>query len=115
LLVVNMVSTPMSFGIAGALTVFYVLWMLYAVRHLPRASERLSLDESLTIQARTHHIVVLWLFAALSLFAVGCSIVMLVAAPGNGLIAIPGTALCGWALAKAARMLVLRYRAIARP
>jgi Ca2+/Na+ antiporter len=115
LIIVNIVSTPVYFAIGGTLTVFYVLWMLYAVRRLPRAGERLSLDESLTIQARTHHIVVLWLFAALSLFAVVCSIVMLAVAPGNWLIAILGTALFGLALAKAIRMLVLRYRVVARP
>jgi len=115
LLTGNMVSTPVSFAIAVALTGFYVLWMLYAVRHLPRASERLSLDDSLTIQARTHHIVVLWFFAALSLFAIGCCILVLVGAPDKRLVALSGVAFCGLALAKSIRMLVLRYRVVARP
>lgn len=115
LLVMNMVSTPVSFAIAGGLTVLYVLWMLYAVRHLPRASERLSLDESLTIQARTHHAVVLWSFAVVALFGAGCSIIMLVVVPGNRLIALSGIAFCALALAKATRMLVLRYRVVAGP
>jgi hypothetical protein len=114
LLADNLVSTPVSFEIAGAITVLYVLWMLYTVRHLPRSSERLSLDDSLTIQARTHHAVVLWLFALLSVFAAGCCVFMLIASPPNRLIALFGIAFCGLALAKAARMLVLRYRVVAR-
>ncbi len=115
LLVVNMVSTPVSFAIAGGLTVLYVLWMLHAVRHLPRASERLSLNDSLTIQARTHHVVVLWLFALLSVFAVGCCVFLSIVSPRDRLIALSGIVFCGLALAKATRMLVLRYRVAARP
>lgn len=113
LLTGNLLSTPVSFAFAGALTAFYVLWMLYAVRRLPRAGDRLSLNDSLTIQARTHQIAVLWFFAALSLFATGCCIFMLIVAPRDRLVALSGVVFCGLALAKAIRMLVLRYRVVA--
>jgi hypothetical protein len=115
LLAETMVSSPVSFGIAAVLTGFYVLWILYALRHLPRATEKMSLDESLTIQAHTHHMVVLWLFAVLALFAVGCSFFMFVAAPDNRFIALSGIVFFGLALAKATRMLVLRYSVAPRP
>ena len=115
LLAGNVLSTSVSFAFAAALTAFYVLWLLYAIRHLPRAGERLSLNDSLTIQARTHHIVVLWFFLALSLFALVCCILMLFVAPRDRLVALSGLVFCGLALAKAIRMLVLRYRVVAHP
>lgn len=115
LLAMNMVSTLASFEIAGAISAFYVLWMLYEIRHFSRSSEKLSVDESLTVQARAYNIVVLWLLLLLSIVAFGASIVVLVVKPGDWFVALTGIAFFGLILAKAIRMLVLRYGVVEHP
>lgn len=92
----------------------YAAWARNEVRGLKPADERLSLDESMTSQAVSHNAGFLWAAAIVSLLFVAAGVVMLVLEPEQWLTsaaAIIFFALCALSIC---RMLVLRYRRVAR-
>jgi hypothetical protein len=99
-----------SVVIAALLVTFYLAWMWYVLRRLQYSGESLSLQESMTSQARAYGVVVLWLLEIGSLAFVAGGIFMLVVDPRQWLVALASIVFFGLCAAKAARMLVLRRR-----
>jgi hypothetical protein len=108
---VPLVGDLIALVIATLLTGFYLVWMRYWLRRLQPSDERLSLQESMTSQARAFSPLVLWLLEILALTFVGGGILVLIIDSSNWLIALVGIFLFGLVAAKFARMLVLRRRA----
>jgi Gpi18-like mannosyltransferase len=98
---------------AALLACFYLAWMWRMLPHMARSNEKLSLQESMTSQARAHGAVVLWLLEIVSIVFVMSGIAMLVFDPGSRLTALFCTAFFGLCAAKIARLIVLRHRTAA--
>jgi Ca2+/Na+ antiporter len=98
---------------AALLVCFYLAWMWRMLPHMARSNEKLSLQESMTSQARAHGAVVLWLLEIVSIVFVMSGIAMLVFDPGSRLTALFCTAFFGLCAAKIARLIVLRHRTAA--
>ena len=97
---------------AAALHVcFYLGWMWRLLPRIERSDEKLSMQESMTSQARTHSPVVLWVLEIASIIFVVSGIAILVFDPGSRLTALFCTAFFGLCAAKIARLIVLRDRA----
>jgi len=95
--------------IVGALLLgFYLVWMRSLLPRLQPSGERLSLQESMTNQARTHNVVVLWLLEIAVLAFVCGGILILVFDPSNWLIALPSIGFFGLCAVAITRMLLLR-------
>lgn len=90
---------------------FYLIWMIYLLPRLRPSNETLSLQESMSSQARTHNKVVLWVLEIGSLAFVATGIAMLIFDPGSRLVALASIAFFGLCAAKATHLLVLRHRA----
>src|ERR1700722_10362839 len=73
--------------IAVPLTGFYLVWMRYVLYRLKKSNETLTLRETASFQAHAHNVVILWLIGILAVGFVVVGIIMLVADPGNWLIA----------------------------
>jgi len=74
--------------VLGALLIaFYLGWMRYLLRGLQASDERLSLQDSMTSQARAHSVTGLWLLQIGALAFVALGILILVVDPGNWLVA----------------------------
>jgi hypothetical protein len=114
-LIIGAVVLQIYFGlvIAALLIVFYMIWTRYLLRGLQPSDERLSLQESMTFQARMHSTVGLWLLEVVALAFVGFGILMIVVDPGNWLIALASIVFFGFCATIFTRMLVLRWRAAA--
>jgi Ca2+/Na+ antiporter len=97
--------------IAMLLVVFYLVWMRFLLRGLLPSDERLSVQDSMTAQARAHSAAGLWLLEIGALAFVGLGIVIIVIDPGNWLIALGSIVFFGFCAGVGARMLVLRRRA----
>jgi hypothetical protein len=97
--------------IGAFLIVFYVAWTRYLLRGLQPSDERLSLQESMTSQARAHSTAGLWFLEIIALAFVGCAILMIVIDRGNWLVALGSIVFFGFCAAVTTRMLVLRRRA----
>jgi hypothetical protein len=95
---------------AALLVCFYLAWMWRVLPRLKRSGEKLSLQESMTSQARAHGPVVLWLMEIASIAFVIGGIAIFVFDPGSRLTALFCTAFFGLCAAKIARLLVLRHR-----
>jgi hypothetical protein len=96
---------------AGALLVgFYLTWMWRVLPRLKRSDEKLSLQESMTSQARAHGPVVLWLLEIVAVLLFVASVVMLVFDPGSRLPGLACTVFFGFCLAKITRLLMLKNR-----
>lgn len=103
----NLASIVVAFPLIG----FYLISMLYLLPRLERSGERLSLQESVTSQARAHSLVGLWLLEIAALVFVGGGILMFIGDPGSRLIALASIIFFGLCAAKVTHMLVLRHRA----
>jgi hypothetical protein len=98
--------------VIGALLIaFYLGWMRYLLRGLRPSDERLSLQDSMTSQARAHSATGLWLLQIGALAFVALGIFILVVDPGNWLVALGSIVFFGLCAGFAARLLVLRRRA----
>jgi hypothetical protein len=98
--------------VIGALLIsFYLGWMRYLLRGLHQSDERLSLQDSMTSQARAHSATGLWLLQIGALVFVALGIVMLVVDPDNWPTALGSIVFFGVCAGFAARLLVLRRRA----
>ncbi|SDP51702.1 hypothetical protein [Afipia sp. GAS231] len=100
-------------AVAALLVCFYLGWMWRALPRMERSDEKLSLQESMTSQARAHGPVVLWLLEIACIVFVMSGIAMLIFDPGNRLTALLCTAFFGLCAAKIARLMVLRRRTTA--
>jgi hypothetical protein len=96
--------------IAGLLVTFYLVWMWRLLPRLTNSGERLSLQESMTTQARAHGPTVLWLLEIVAFAFVGCGILMFVVDPNHWLGALAVTMFFGLCAAKITRMLMLQRR-----
>jgi hypothetical protein len=97
------------------LVAFYLVWMRFLLRGLLPSDERLSVQGSMTAQARAHSAAGLWFLEIGALAFVGLGIVIIVIDPGNWLIALGSIVFFGFCAAVGARMLVLRRRATTKP
>lgn len=97
--------------IAMLLVVFYLVWMRFLLRGLLPSDERLSVQDSMTAQARAHSAAGLWLLEIGALAFVGLGMIIIVIDPGNWLIALGSIVFFGFCAGVGARMLVLRRRA----
>ena len=98
--------------VIGALLIaFYLGWMRYLLRGLQASDERLSLQDSMTSQARAHSATGLWLLQIGALVFVALGILILVVDPDNWLTAFGSIVFFGLCAGFAARLLVLRRRA----
>jgi hypothetical protein len=95
---------------AAVLVCFYCVWMWRLLPRMERSDEQLSLQDSMTTQARAHGPVVLWVLEIASIIFVVTGIAMLVFDPGSRLTALFCTAFFGLCAAKIARLIVLRNR-----
>ena len=94
------------------LIVFYTFWMKrYVLPRLQPSEEALSLQESMTSQARTHSAMGLWLMEIAALTFVGFGILIFVVDPSNRLVAIASTVFFALCAANSTRLLILRGRA----
>jgi hypothetical protein len=89
--------------------------MRFLLRGLLPSDERLSVQGSMTAQARAHSAAGLWFLEIGALAFVGLGIVIIVIDPGNWLIALGSIVFFGFCAAVGARMLVLRRRATTKP
>jgi len=94
--------------IAAVLIAVYVVWTSFATRGLAPSDERLSLTESMTTQARTHNVGVLWALEIVSLLFVAGGIFILMVDPASRLLALVGIGFFGMCAIAFARMLMLR-------
>ena len=78
---------------------------------LQASDERLSLQDSMTSQARAHSVTGLWLLQIGALAFVALGIFMLVVDPGNWLVAFGSIVFFGLCAGFAARLLMLLRRA----
>ena len=101
-------------AIAALCTTLYLAWVWYVLRRLNISDEKLSLQESMTTQARAHGMVGLWLLEIGALAFVGCGILILVVDPRQWLVALASIGFFGLCAAKITRMLVLRRRTAGR-
>jgi MFS superfamily sulfate permease-like transporter len=97
--------------VAALLIAFYLVWTRYLLRGLQPSDESLSLQDSMTFQARVHNLVVLWLLEIGALAFVAGGIFILVIDPGNWLIALASIVFFGICAGVFMGMLVLRRRA----
>ena len=98
--------------VLGALLIaFYLGWMRYLLRGLQASDERLSLQDSMTSQARAHSVTGLWLLQIGALAFVALGIFILVVDPDSWLVAFGSIVFFGLCAGFAARLLVLRRRA----
>ena len=100
---------------AALLVCCYLGWMWRLLPRMERSDERLSMQESMTTQARAHGPVVLWALEIVSIIFVITGIAILVFDPGSRLTALFCTAFFGLCAAKIARLIVLRNRTIDTP
>jgi hypothetical protein len=97
--------------IAALLLGFYLVWMRSLLPRLQPSDERLSLQESMTSQARQYSAMGLWLLEVAALAFVCGGILILIFDPSNWLIALPSIGFFGLCAVAFARMLFLRGRA----
>jgi Ca2+/Na+ antiporter len=102
-----------TFIVGGLLTAAYAGWAYVQTRSLQPTGERMSYQESLTMQALRHNKAVLWLMEAVSILYVATGLIILVVDPQSWLIALSSIVFFGACAAVFARMLVLRQRAAA--
>jgi hypothetical protein len=96
--------------IAAVFTGFYAVWMRYLLPRLGASDERLSLEESITSQARRHSATALWLLEIGSLAFVGAGAFIFVFDPANWLTGISSMLFFGLCAAVFAFMLAVRSR-----
>ena len=101
-------------AVTALLIAGYAAWARHTVRGLNPSDETLSLDESMTSQAITHHAAFLWAAVVVSLLFVVAGIVMLVLDPEEWLTTGAAIIFFGLCALSISRMLVLRYRRISR-
>jgi hypothetical protein len=99
--------------VAVLIMAFYLVWVRFLLRGLQPSTERLSLQEATTTQARTHSAGFLWLMEILSLALVAGGIAMLIFEPGEWPMALLATCFFGLCAAFAAYMLVMRSKSVA--
>lgn len=97
-------------SILPILIIPYVVWARIQTRRLAQTNERLTLRESLTNQARTHSMVVLWSLEIGSLLFVLVGLLILVVDPGSWLIALGNIIFFAFCALAFARMLVVKRR-----
>ena len=86
--------------VIGALLIaFYLGWMRYLLRGLRSSDERLSLQDSMTLQARAHSPTGLWLLQIGALVFVALGIFILVVDPATGSLRLARSSLSGSARA----------------
>ena len=101
--------------ITALLVAFYIGWARYQLRGLQPSNESLSLNESMTSQAITQNVWVLWLLTVISLVFFSFGIGLLIVDPrawATAILTIGFSSLCIFTFL---RMLVLRRRAGNRP
>jgi len=94
------------------LVLFYGGWMLYLLPRLVPSGEKLSLQESMTSQARTHNVVTLWLLQIASIVFVIIGTVLLFGDSQNRLIGLSSVLFFGVCAIFIGRMILLRQRGI---
>lgn len=95
---------------AALLVCFYLGWMWRLLPRMERSDESLSMQESMTTQARAHGPVVLWLLEIVSIVFVMSGIAIFVFDSGSRFTALFCIAFFGLCAAKIARLIVLRNR-----
>jgi hypothetical protein len=95
---------------AAILCGFYLSWMWSLLPRLKSSGEKLSLQESMTSQARAHGAFVLWAMEIAALVLTGGGVAMFVMDPDHRLIAVTAIAFFGLCLAKISHMLFLQRR-----
>lgn len=112
----SLLQTYVAEGVVVAVLLgFHQVWMRSVRRRLQPSNEALSLQESLTTQARLAGPAVLWSLEIISLIFVGGGIAMLISDPSNWLAALAATVFFGACSALTARMILLRRRAASSP
>lgn len=91
-------------------TAFYVAWLPYLLRNLQPSPEKLSLQESVALQAREQSLVLLWLVEIASIGFVAGGIFIIVVDPRQWLTAIGGILFFGFGAGWMAIMLTTRRR-----
>ena len=99
-----------GFIAAAAMIAFYFGWMRYVLRSMRPSSERLTVRESMTAQARAHSRASLWTFEAISIAFVLASVFILIVQPDKWLVAIAGMVFFGACAAVFGFMLVQRQQ-----
>jgi len=100
-----------SLGVVALLILFYLCWLPYLLRRMQPSDERLSLTESMTSQARTHGVAMLWLLEIISVLFVVAGIFILIFDPREWLTGLASIIFFGLCAAMFTRMLILRRRA----
>jgi predicted lysophospholipase L1 biosynthesis ABC-type transport system permease subunit len=111
--VVSVQTWPWILALCALIVVFQLFWTRHLARGLQPSSERLSMTESITAQARAHGPVGLWVLEIASLVFVAGGLIILIADPDNWMIALGTIAFFGLCAAVFATMLALRGRASA--
>lgn len=96
--------------VLAALYVFYLAWTRYLVRGLQQSDERLSLLESMNLQAREQSPILLWVAGIGSIVLVAASVLIFALDPDNWLAVTAGLVVFGLCAASTAFMLTLRRR-----
>jgi hypothetical protein len=87
-----------------------MVWARYVVRGLQPATERLSLQESITSQARLQSPALLWSILIVSIAFVGAGIYVWIINPRNWLTPVAAISFFGFGAAFLANMLVVRRK-----
>jgi len=89
---------------------FHLVWMRSLLRELQPSDERLSLQESMTAQARAYSATGLWLLEIIALVFVAAGVTILVFDPSRWLTALASIGFFGVCAVMFARMLFMRRR-----
>ncbi len=105
---VSLLGPIACFIMAAGPLAFYLGWMCYLLPRLQYSGEKMSLQESMTSQARAHSVFGLRAMQIGSLVLMAGGIMMLVSEPDQRLMAAFTILFFGFCLAKITRMLSLR-------
>jgi hypothetical protein len=99
-------------GIVASLVLVtpYVLWARFECRHLVRTNERLSLQESVTAQARAYSTLSLSILTLIGSMFVAVGMAIIVLDPESWLLASGVIVFFGLATANSIRLLVLKHK-----
>jgi Ca2+/Na+ antiporter len=106
--------TLVGLSICVLLMVSFAIWSHYRLRGMKPVDERLTFGESVSIQARTHRPVTLWVLLIASLVLVASGIAVLLLQPGEWVAAVLAIIFFTLCAAMFAWMLRIRRRAISQ-
>lgn len=97
-------------AILPVLIVPYAIWAQFQCRRLRETDEKLTLRESVAVQARAHSTIGLWLLEVGAITFVGAGLLILLLDPSNWLIATGSITFFGLCAVIFARMLISKRR-----